>query len=159
MSKRVASALNSRQVQTEKRPGLHADGDGLYLQVTAAGSKSWTFRFQLNGRRRDMGLGPAAGTSSAVSLAAARQFAAQAKTLVRDGVDPIEHRTAWRAESVLAAAKAMTFQQAAEAYIESMRSGWRNAKHASQWSVTLDTYVYPEIGSLAVGSVDTGLVL
>ena len=71
MPKRVASALNSRQVQTEKSPGLYADGDGLYLQVTAAGSKSWTFRFQLNGRRRDMGLGPAAGTSSAVSLAAA----------------------------------------------------------------------------------------
>jgi integrase len=106
-----------------------------------------------------MGLGPAAGTSSAVSLADARQLAAQAKTLVRSGVDPIEHRAAQRAETAIATAKAMTFRHAAEAYIESMRSGWRNAKHASQWSVTLETYVYPEIGSLAVGSVDTGQVL
>jgi integrase len=159
MPKRVASALSSRQVQTEKRPGLHADGDGLYLQVTDTGAKSWTFRFQLSGRRRDMGLGPAAGTSSAVSLADARQLAAQAKTLVRSGVDPIEHRAARRAEIAIATAKAMTFKQAAEAYIESMQSGWRNAKHASQWSVTLETYVYPEIGNLAVGSVDTGHVL
>lgn len=159
MPKLVASALTSRHVQTEKRPGLYADGDGLYLQVTAAGSKSWTFRFQINGRRRDMGLGPAAGTSSAVSLAAARQLAAQAKMLVRDGVDPIEHRTAQRAQAVITAAKAMTFRQAAEAYIESMRAGWRNAKHASQWSITLETYAYPAIGNLAVGAVDTGLVL
>ncbi len=159
MPKRAASALNSRQVQTEKRPGLYADGDGLYLQVTKTGTKSWTFRFQLNGRRRDMGLGPAAGTSSAVSLAEARQLAAQAKALVRDGIDPIEHRSAERAGKATAAAKAMTFKQAAEAYIDSMRSGWRNAKHASQWSVTLETYAYPEIGSLPVGSVDNALVL
>lgn len=159
MPKRVPTALSSRRVQTERRPGLHADGDGLYLQVTEAGGKSWTFRFQLNGRRRDMGLGPAAGSLSAVSLAAARQFAAQAKTLVRDGIDPIEHRAARRAETTLVTAKAMTFQQAAEAYVESMRSGWRNAKHASQWSVTLETYVYPEIAHLAVGAVDGGLVL
>ena len=39
------------------RPGNYIDGNGLYLQVSKAGSKSWIFRFQLNGKRREMGLG------------------------------------------------------------------------------------------------------
>ena len=66
MPKRAAG-LSARAVQTMKAPGMFADGDGLYLQVTASGAKSWVFRYQLAGRRRDMGLGPL----SAVSLAEA----------------------------------------------------------------------------------------
>jgi hypothetical protein len=31
---------------------------GLYLQVSADGAKSWIFRFMLDGRAREMGLGP-----------------------------------------------------------------------------------------------------
>lgn len=38
-------------------PGMHADGNGLYLFVKSAGTKSWVFRYQIHGRRREMGLG------------------------------------------------------------------------------------------------------
>jgi integrase len=40
-----------------------------------------------------------------------------------------------------------------------MRSGWKNAKHAAQWSATLETYAYPVMGSLPIAGIDTGLVL
>ena len=51
----------------------------------------------------------------------------------------------------LDAAKAMTFEACAERYIASHKAGWRNAKHAAQWTATLDAYVYP-VFRLAAGA-------
>jgi integrase len=155
-----AAGLTAVQVQS-KPAGMHADGNGLYLQVTTNGARSWIFRFQLDGKRRDMGLGSAAAGADGrpvVSLATARQKAADAKRLVAEGIDPIGHRDAERAAAAATAAKAMTFRQAAESYIEAMRPEWRNGKHADQWPSTLEAYVYPTLGGLAVSSIDAGLV-
>jgi integrase len=149
-----AAGLTARQVQTQKNAGLFADGGGLYLQVTPTGSRTWIYRFQLAGRRRDMGL----GSTVDLSLAQARERAAAARRLVSEGIDPIERRKAHKANAALTDTKVMTFKECAETYIRSMREGWRNAKHASQWSSTLETYAYPEIGSLSVGAIDTSLV-
>ncbi len=149
-----AAGLTARQVQTLKEPGLYADGLGLYLQIASSGSKSWIYRYQINGRRRDMGL----GSVELFTLTEAREKGTAARRLVADGIDPIDHRAAQQAATVAAAAKASTFKQAAEAYIEAKRSGWKNAKHASQWSMTLETYVYPTIGHLAVGAIETAHV-
>lgn len=150
-----AAGLNARKVQTITSPGLFADGNGLYLQVSATGAKTWIFRFSIAGRRRDMGL----GSAELVSLAEARGRAWEAKRQVVEGVDPIEARKAEAAALALEAAKAMTFQTCAEAYIASKRAGWKNAKHGAQWSATLETYAYPSIGALPIGDIDTGLVL
>jgi len=75
------------------------------------------------------------------------------------GIDPIEARAAGEAEKRVVAAKTMTFDQCAEAYIKAHRAGWRNAKHAAQWTATLATYASPVFGKLPVHAVDTGLVL
>ena len=37
--------------------GRHAVGEGVYLNIKPEGSMSWVFRYQLDGRRRNMGLG------------------------------------------------------------------------------------------------------
>lgn len=57
------------------------------------------------------------------------------------------------------AAKTTSFRKCAEQYIEDNRAGWKNEKHAAQWEATLGTYVYPTLGNLPVGGVDTELVL
>ncbi|MEI7608129.1 MAG: integrase arm-type DNA-binding domain-containing protein [Rhodospirillaceae bacterium] len=150
-----AAGLTARKVDTIKTPGLFADGNGLYLQVTTTGAKTWIFRYAVSGRRRDMGL----GSASVTSLADARQKAADAKKLVVMGTDPLEEKKAHAAAQALNAAKAVTFKECAEAYIESMRAGWKNEKHGAQWSATLVTYAYPVMGSLPINGVDTGLVL
>ncbi len=49
--------LTDRKVKTEKSPGMYADGGSLYLRVAEGGSKQWVFRFVVNGRMRDMGMG------------------------------------------------------------------------------------------------------
>ncbi|MGB6660126.1 MAG: Arm DNA-binding domain-containing protein [Xanthobacteraceae bacterium] len=91
------------------------DGGGLYLQVSATGSKSWMFRYSIDGREAKMGL----GSLNAVDLAGARDAAAECRRLRSQGVDPIEHRDALRAEARLAAASSMTFNECAAAFIES----------------------------------------
>src|SRR6516164_5701702 len=102
-----------------------------------------------------MGLGPL----SLYGLADARARALDARRKRHDGIDPIEARRAERARRRLDAAKAITFKQCAESYVGAHRAGWRNGKHAAQWSATLSAYANPVIGALPVQSVDTGLVL
>ncbi|WP_395020270.1 tyrosine-type recombinase/integrase [Dongia sp.] len=154
MPKRAAG-LTARKVETIRKAGMFADGNGLYLQVTATGAKSWIFRYALAGRRRDMGLGAVA----VLPLAEAREKAIEAKKQVSAGIDPIDARRDAAADAEIAAAKATTFKQAAEAYQDAKRPGWKNAKHSDQWSSTLESHVYPTIGALPVGKIDTALVL
>ena len=134
---------------------MYADGGGLYLQVSRSGSKSWIFRYAMEGREREMGLGPL----HTVSLSEARELALEARKLKLRGVDPIDARNAERASKKLEDAKAVTFSQAAEAYIKANKVAWKNPKHAAQWEATLATYAKPVFGDFAVARVDTTLVL
>ncbi len=80
------------------KPGLYGDGGGLYLQVSSRRTKSWVYRFMIDGRARKMGL----GEIGLISLAKARVKAAAAHSLVVDGIDPIEDRKARRAGKIKA---------------------------------------------------------
>jgi len=132
-------------------PGKYADGGGLWLQVTPEGVRSWVFRYTRQGRERYMGL----GATHTVSLADARQAALEARKVLAEGRDPIHARTAARA----AADRIPTFREAAESHIAERSAGWRNAKHAGQWTSTLTAYAYPKLGSLPVDAITTEQVL
>jgi integrase len=148
---RLSALKVSRAV---RKPGMYPDGGGLYLQVTPGGA-SWVYRYMLDGRAREMGLGPL----RLYSLQEARAKALDAARLRHEGVDPIEARRAARAAARLDEAKAITFRKCAELYIKSHRAGWRNGKHAAQWASTLATYAEPLIGDLAVQGIDTALIM
>jgi integrase len=139
--------------------GMWPDGGGLYLQVTAGADdrtrKSWLFRFTVNGRERQAGLGPIDTTS----LAEARDKALQCRKLRAEGIDPIEHRRAAQAATALESARSMTFDQCAHAFIKSHSAGWRNPKHHQQWQNTIRDYCTPTFGKMSVQSIDTGLVM
>ena len=151
--------LTALKVAKVKRPGMYADGAGLYLQVTGDGdkrvAKSWIFRYQLRSRAREMGL----GSFATFGLAEARIKATECRRLTYDGLDPIDARRAERARIELETAKALTFKACAEQFIAAHSAGWRNAKHAAQWTATLKTYAEPVIGSLPVHRIDTALVM
>lgn len=102
---RKIQKLTALGVQQEKRAGYHSDGAGLYLQVSEARTKSWIFRYKLNGRAREMGL----GSLNAFGLAEARERAAAQRKLLADGIDPIDARDALRRTAVSAAARILTF--------------------------------------------------
>lgn len=147
--------LTTKQVEKlirDAHPGATADSDGLYLKVGPTGAASWQFRYQIGGKRRMMGL----GACSVLTLAEARDKAAEARKLAKQGIDPLEAR---RAAEVAEKAAVTTFRDAALEYIEAHRAGWRNAKHGQQWENTLAQYVYPKFGDKPVSEVSTEDVL
>ena len=152
---RVIGRLTALKVSRAIKPGMYADGGGLYLQVTGNGAKSWIYRYMLRGREREMGL----GSLSAVCLADARTKAAECRSLRQEGIDPIDVRKKTRDQARLDAASTLTFKDAASSYIDAHRAGWRNPKHIWQWGATLTTYANPIIGDLSLHLIDTALVL
>ena len=142
-------------IANKKKPGLHADGAGLYLKIRPTGGKSWVFRYMLDGKARYAGLGPI----SSITLAAARAEAARLADQVDNEIDPIEARKADHKKQNVADARRTTFKQCAESYLSDHEKSWRNTVHRKQWRNTLKTYVYPTIGNLAVGDVTTEHIL
>jgi integrase len=137
--KRTINRLSARQAETVKKPGRHADGGNLYLKITPDGSRRWVFMYLRDGKQREMGLGSA--SKSGVPLGAARTRAAEARAALSAGVDPMAAKK--EAEERAAIAKAPTFGKVANDYITVMKPSWRNAKHAAQWSYTLQTLAAP----------------
>jgi integrase len=150
-------ALTVLRVKAAKPGEKLSDGDGLRLDVDARGGRSWVFRFKspTTGKERYMGLGPA----SDVSLAAARDAAQAARALIRQSIDPIEHRVARRAAAKAEASRSVTFRTYAEGYITRMESGWKNEKHRQQWTNSLKTYAFPLIGETPIADIDTAAVM
>src|SRR4051794_16902931 len=105
--------LTKLKIDRTTKPGRYGDGEGLWLQVSKWGTKSWLLRYQVAGKARSMGL----GSATSVSLAEARDIARDARKKARAGTDPIEARKRERLGRALAGAKAMTFRQAALAAI------------------------------------------
>jgi integrase len=156
---KLAKELGALAVSKLTEPGLHFVGGvpGLALQVTPAGARSWTLRAVIGGKRRDMGLG--SYSPSGVTLAKAREAAADARELIRKGVDPIQQQQ--EAQSALRAAmvEALTFKECAEGYIKAHAASWKNLKHRQQWRNTLAQHVYPVFGSLLVRDVKLSHVM
>lgn len=155
---RGLNKLSARAVATKDEPGLYGDGGNLYLQVADIDgkgiTKSWVFRFMLDGRARKMGL----GSVETYSLAEARERARQARQQAADGIDPIEARLATRDAARKNAAERITFKEATEKYLAAHAAGWRNAKHRQQWRNTLAAYAYPTLATRPVEAIDAPLV-
>ena len=150
---RKQQTLSAMTVRAVTRPGMYADGNGLNLKVEPSGGKRWVQRVTIGGKRRNTGL----GGYPAVSLAEARDLAAENQRLIRQGRDPLAERR--QAVEELRRPPVPTFAQAAEQVIEMRRPTWSNPKHASQWTNTLRTYAHPVIGRKFVDEVTTGDVL
>jgi integrase len=152
---RTLNRLSTLKVGKTRKPGMYADGGGLYLRVAEGGSKQWIFRYVTNGRMRDMGIGPC----HTLTLAEARERATEARKLRLSHIDPIGHKRAQQGAAVAANAKAMTFRQCAVEFIRDNEKSWTNRRHREQWEMSLNEYVYPLLGELPVGLIDTPLVL
>ena len=99
------------------------------------------------------------GSLDFVSLAEARQLAVDNKRLVISGKDPIQERKQSQLQKQLEQARNLTFMEVAEACITSKSHEWKNAKHAQQWTNSLEAYVFPTLGHLPISEVSTDLVL
>jgi integrase len=159
-------ALTASKVAQASRRGYYGDEHGLFLKVGPAGkkrpgSKSWVFRYRVGDKLYEMGLGPV----HTVNLAEAREAALdyrKALLAFRQGKvadHPLAVKQAARMATKIEAAKAMTFRECAEAYIQSHEAGWRGGKSELQWRQSLTDHVFPVFGTLPVQAIDTALVM
>lgn len=152
---REINRLTPRAVAAAKVRGLYPDGGNLYLQVGATGGKSWLFRYMLNGKALNMGM----GSITTITLAEARLKAADARKMLLNGFDPRIARDAEKAERLAGLRKIKTFREAARECIQSKAPEWKNEKHAQQWGNTLATYAFPYIGDMDVRDIGVPDVL
>ena len=141
---RRAKELGPLEVKRLTHPGVHAVGGvaGLALQVSSTGARSWVFRYRHNGRRREAGLGPYPD----VPLAKVRDYAREARELLRQGLDPIAERQAARR-------KLVTFAEAVEKYADEKAIEFRSLLHRKQWRASLERHAVPTLGDIAVKDI------
>lgn len=151
--------LSALVVKNSKKPGCFADGGNLYLQISPGGAKSWLFRYRINARAREMGLGPL----HAVDLEAARSLAKVHRGQLLAGIDPIEARQATRSAHLAqegAKTERKRWRWCCETYVSDVKiPELTNAKHAAQWGTTLQTYTYPKLAEKWVDEIGLDDVL
>ncbi len=152
----MAAELSAIEIKRMKHPGtggnkLVAVGgvSGLLIQLTSSGARTWILRAMVAGKRREIGL----GGYPDVTLAQARDRAREVKELIRQGIDPVEHRKAARAALVAHQKRGLTFADAVDRYLTAKLDEFRNEKHRKQWRATLDAYAGPAIGTLLVADI------
>jgi integrase len=147
------SALEVRNLEhpTGKGNALVAVGgvNGLYLQLTPGGGRSWVLRILVGARRRDIGL----GSFPSVTLAQARDKAREARDKIGRGIDPVEERKAVKATLAAAQGRGLTFDKATERYLAAKLDAFKNAKHRQQWQNTLAQYAAPVLGKMMVQDI------
>lgn len=132
--------LTAAGVKAITKPGRHGDGDGLHLNVTESGAKSWVLRITIKGRRRDIGL----GSAKTVSLADARNRAHEHRVAVAEGRDPLAEKR--RGDTP-------TFAEAAKAVHKAHLPTWSDGKHTVEWLRTLERHAFPVIGKTRVDEI------
>jgi len=137
-------------------PGRHGDDGcpGLYFKITGPKAASWVLRYQLDGKRSEMGL----GSYPALGLAEAREIAHEQRKLVRDGIDPLAHRRAERSKmQAQTTTKQYTVCQLFEEYFRVKRPGW-DYRTAYFYANVMKNHVLPVIGEVSARDMNVALV-
>jgi len=155
--------LTAKSVMNAKA-GRHADGGGLYLLVKPTGARSWLLRVQVDGRRRDIGLGSVETSAlamrsdigadipleakSRLTLAEARELSARLRNAAKAGRDPAAERKKDRKAPP-------SFKDAAIATHKAQKAShsWSD-KTADAFLKSLETHAYPTLGKMRVDLVE-----
>ncbi|ECF9711162.1 integrase arm-type DNA-binding domain-containing protein [Salmonella enterica] len=146
--------LNARQVETAKpkdKTYKMADGGGLYLEVSAKGSKYWRMKYRRPSDKKEDRL--AFGVWPTVTLAQARAKRDEAKKLLAQGIDPKAEQKEAQAEN----SGAYSFETIAREWHASNKR-W-SEDHRSRVLRYLELYIFPHIGSSDIRQLKTSHLL
>ena len=121
--------LTDAKIKVLDKPGMHSDGDGLFLRVRDGGSRQWFFVYRRGNVRTEIGLGGYGSGTAPVSLRLAREKADAIRDQLARGIDPRAGRR-----------KVTTFADVMRDVLAVKTASSRNAKHAAQWRMTLEKY-------------------
>jgi integrase len=149
----MAMKLSTQTIKNLTQPGRYTDAlaMGLHLWVKDNARKYWIYRYTINGRQKNISLGPYPN----IGLADARIKAVEAKKMLSMGVDPKPQKPIKEMSSKLE----ITFAEFAKQFIETKSSEWTNTKHQLQWRYTIEEYANPVIGSMKLDEITTEDIL
>ena len=129
------------------------DSANLYFKKTKPDGGKWCFRYQKDGRNREMGLGP----YPVISIEYARKQAHQNQILLYEGEDPL----ALKQKSAQDKPQRLShlFSEAARAFIERNCDEWTSAVHSKNWASSMERLVYPILDQKPLADLNTGDVL
>lgn len=138
---KLTDAAIRRLPETTKR---YSDGGGLFLQVKD-GTKRWIFRVYSNGKETMTSF----GTYPDTSLSEARQRAADARKLKREGINPVEHK---RNEKARKESESITFEQVARQLFNS-KKGRCTDQYIRDLSRSMELHVYQKWGDRQIAGI------
>ncbi len=137
--------LNAVKIRNLTTPGKHADGGGLYLEITKTGSKLWRHQYRFNGKQQLLSL----GKYPAVTLVQARELHTEQKAQLAQGLNPSDLRKR-SADN--------TFQAVADRWYEINQTKWV-ASVQKRTRFRLQKDILPVIGHYPVGDITPPIVL
>jgi integrase len=143
---RIMGSFTDRGTKGKLAPGVHADGDGLYLAVSATDARSWIFRGTIKGRTSGAGnpyrVEAGLGSLKDIGLAEAREKATQMRKLCRAGTNPLDEKRRER----------QTFEQVARQLYAKEVPRWV-LSHSKRWLSSLEIYAFPKIGNRPIEDI------
>jgi integrase len=134
-------------------PRMYADGDGLYLNVSKSGTKSWIFRATVKGLTTTNGtplrVEKGLGSVKNVTLADARINSRVFHEMARAGINPVDDNSK----------EILTFRDAALRVHSNLSPTWRNKKHTETWLATVENYANSQIGNRPIEQIGTADIL
>lgn len=148
----VLTDIKARKAQPRDKDYKLADAGGLYLFVTARGSKSWRLKYRFAGKEKRLVF----GQYPEISLVEARDLRDEARREVRDHRDPAVEK---RKRKLAAAAAAIeTFEKLARAWHALQSPRWAPV-HADDVISSLENDVFPDLGKLPIPAIDGPVIL
>jgi len=136
-----------RNLKFTGKPKKHFDGGGMYLLVTATGSKLWRMVYHFDKKEKLLSF----GEYPTVSLKDARERREDAKRLLAQDIDPGAHKKAIVAKRI--AEQANSFKNIALEWYEN-QTGHCTAKHRALTLARLNTYLFPSLGNTAISKLE-----
>lgn len=141
----IKNRLSARLIAELTKPGMHCDGDGLYLRVQPTGAKQWVLVYHTSGRRREAGFGGYPGVS--LTQARAKRDAARVKIQAGEELNS-KNRPNGRLGS------GATFGEVALRLIADIEDGFKSRKHREQWRTSLQQHA-AALWDMPVADIDT----
>ncbi|OFV00807.1 integrase [Morganella sp. HMSC11D09] len=141
--------LTARQVETAKpkeKSYKLFDGGGLYLEVTAKGSRYWRMKYRFGGKEKRL----AFGVFPTVTLAEAREMRNQAKKVLAAGGDPGEVKKEEKAIQKLSTGN--TFEAIAREWHKSKADRW-SLRYRDEIIDTFEKDIFPYIGKRPIAEI------
>lgn len=135
-----------KRIEPKKKAFRVSDGDGLYLQVTPTGKKTWQFRYRFAGKERMI----SGGSYPRVGLREARELRHRSRQLLDQNIDPCSEKQRLKLEAKFRDEN--SFERVAVEWFNSRKAEW-TPRHARKIWHRLEQYIFPDLGKRAIAEI------